>query len=99
LSSSRRGSTSSAAGPWTCLACTFSGNGHQWLRCSVCDTPKGDTAPPPAAAALAAAGGSSGRGAGAARGGSGAGRGGRKGGSKQATLERMGLGFQKHAGQ
>jgi hypothetical protein len=88
--SSRR----SMGGPWTCLACTFSGNDQKWLRCSVCETPKGETQPPqllqtlPGSICRAAAAGGPG-------GGSRAGRGGHAGGggssSKQMTLERLGI--------
>jgi hypothetical protein len=89
-SSNRR----STGGPWTCLACTFSSNDQMWLRCSVCETPKGDTQPPQL---LQPPSGSSCRAATAVGpgGGSRAGRGGRAGGgggsSKQMTLERLGI--------
>jgi hypothetical protein len=78
--------------PWTCLACTFSDNKQKWLRCSVCETPKGETQPPPQL--LQTLPGRVGRaaGAGGPGGSSRAGGGGRAGASSnQMTLERLGI--------
>lgn len=85
-SSSRK----SAGGPWSCLACTFSGNDQKWLRCSVCETPKGDTEPQQT---MLGPGGShsSNTSRVTAAAGRGGGRGGAGGSSRQLTLEHLGL--------